>query len=104
MKRRAILLASIAGLAAVSTRSFSQASKRLRRIAFVHPGGEAGYGPALQEFRAVLKELGHVEGRDISIEVRWGDDRTAQLPNVAAEVVALKPDVIVTATSAGVVA
>jgi len=51
-----------------------------------------------------LKSLGYVEGRDISIEVRWGEGRIDRLSSLAAEVVALNPAVIVTATSAGVAA
>ena len=51
-----------------------------------------------------MKELGYVEGRDISIEVRWADGRTERLASLAAEVVASNPAVIVTGSSEGVAA
>ena len=104
MKRRAILAASGAWLAAAAAGSIAQAPARSKRVAFIHPGSEPGYRMHLDAFRATLKKLGHVEGRDIHLEVRWGNDRTERLPKLAAEGVALKPDVIVTATSAGIAA
>jgi putative ABC transport system substrate-binding protein len=44
-----------------------------------------------------LRELGYVDGRNISIQYRWAEGRFDRLPELAAELVALKPDVIVTA-------
>jgi putative tryptophan/tyrosine transport system substrate-binding protein len=44
-----------------------------------------------------LRELGYVEGKSIRIEYRWAEGRFDRLPQLAAELVALKPDVIVTA-------
>jgi putative ABC transport system substrate-binding protein len=104
MKRRALLVASGAWLAAVAARSFAQAPNAARRIVFLQPGTEAGWSLRMNTFRVALKELGHVEGRDISVEVRWGNDRTEALAGLAAEVVATNPAVIVTATSAAVAA
>jgi ABC-type uncharacterized transport system substrate-binding protein len=103
MKRRAILVAGGAWLGAIAAPLLAQTG-RPRRIAFLHPGSQAGFQMHLDAFRAVLKELGHVEGRDISIEVRWANDRTERLDAFAAEGVALNPDLIVTATSAGIAA
>jgi putative ABC transport system substrate-binding protein len=100
----ALLVASSAWLALAAMRSFAQAPKALRRIVFLHPGTEAGWRSRMDIFRAVLKELGHVEARDIAMEVRWGNDRTEALAGLAAEVVATNPAVIVTASSAAVAA
>ena len=58
----------------------------------------------MQVFRAALKELGYVEGRDISIEARWADGRTERLASLAVEVVASNPAVIVTGSSEGIAA
>ena len=58
----------------------------------------------LDVFRAALKSLGHVEGRDILLETRWGEDRLDRLASLAAELVALGPAVILTGSSAGVAA
>jgi ABC-type uncharacterized transport system substrate-binding protein len=46
-----------------------------------------------------LRELGHVEGENIAIEYRWAED--TRLANLAAELVRLKPDVIMTTGSPG---
>lgn len=103
MKRRAILIAGGAWLAAASAPAFSQPSK-VHRIAFAHPGGEAGGRIYLDAFRAAIKDLGYVEGRDVVIEARWGNDKIEQWQALALEVVTRKPDVIVTGTSSGVAA
>jgi putative ABC transport system substrate-binding protein len=46
-----------------------------------------------------LNELGYIEGRDITITSRAAESNTDRLPNLAAELVGLKPDVIVTAST-----
>src|SRR5262249_49388472 len=45
--------------------------------------------------RAGLRDLGYVEGRNLAIEFRWAEDNTDRLPALAAELVRLKVDVIV---------
>jgi putative tryptophan/tyrosine transport system substrate-binding protein len=102
VERRSLLkLLSGACLAAVAGRSIAQ-SRTLHRIAFLHPGKEARNRPLFDAFRKGLRDLGYVEGRDVAFELRWAETLSERLPALAAEVVALKPDVIVTATSAGV--
>jgi putative ABC transport system substrate-binding protein len=46
--------------------------------------------------RQGLAELGYVDGRDIFIEARWAEGRVERLPELAAELVGLNPDIIVT--------
>ncbi len=48
-------------------------------------------------FRPALRELGYVEGQNITIEERWADLKTDLLPALAAELVSMNVDVIVTA-------
>ena len=103
MKRRAILLASGACLVAAAGHSFAQIG-RVRRIVFANPGSAEGSRSLLDAFMSALKELGYAEGRDFSIEIHWGNDKIEQLPALAANVVARNPEVIITATSAGVAA
>jgi putative ABC transport system substrate-binding protein len=55
-------------------------------------------------FRAGLRELGYVEGRNIAIELRFAEGAISRLPQLAAELVALKPDVILVGASSGILA
>jgi len=52
--------------------------------------------PLNEAFRQGLRELGYAEGGNISIEYRWAEGRPERLPTLAAELVRLKVDVIVT--------
>jgi putative ABC transport system substrate-binding protein len=53
--------------------------------------------PAVAGFNQGLRELGYVEGRNILIEYRWAEGKVERFPALAAELVALKVDVILTA-------
>ncbi|MGB7825601.1 MAG: ABC transporter substrate-binding protein [Pseudolabrys sp.] len=46
-----------------------------------------------------LKELGWAEGRNLHLDIRWGPDDPSRYPRQAAELVAMKPDVLVAPTS-----
>lgn len=52
--------------------------------------------PTFEPLRQALQELGYVEGRNLSIEYRWGEGSVDRFLEFAAELVALKPDLIVT--------
>ena len=51
---------------------------------------------ALDPFRQALRELGHVEGQNLELHFRWAEGQPDRLPGLAAELVQLQPDVIVT--------
>jgi putative ABC transport system substrate-binding protein len=103
MRRRAILLGTGGALALVAIRTPAQPAKP-RRIMFFHPGTEESTRQNFAAFRAQLKELNYAEGRDLLIETQWGAGKTERLDSTAAEIVARKPEVIVTATSAATAA
>lgn len=58
----------------------------------------------MEAFRTELKKLGYEEGRNVVFDVRWAENKTARLSALAAELVTLRPDVIMTSSSAGVAA
>lgn len=58
----------------------------------------------MDAFRAELKRLGHEEGRNVTFEIRWAENKPARLAALAGELMSLQPAVIVTASSAGVAA
>ena len=70
-------------------------SPRVPRIGVLSPG-TPGPSPLLDAFRQGLRELGYVEGQNIAIEYRFDEAKPARLPDLAAELVSLKVDVILT--------
>jgi putative ABC transport system substrate-binding protein len=101
-----MILALVAlGGAAGPLASFAQQSAKVARIGYLFPGFPDGVGiVGLQAFRDGLRELGYVEGKNVQLEIRWGEGKIERLPALATELVQLKVDVIVAATSPSVVA
>ena len=93
MKRRTLVLAMGAALA--GPRALGQAAKEPRRVALLSVATEASFASSLQAVRDGLRERGHVEGRDIVVDIRYADGRAQELPRLAAELAALKPTVII---------
>ena len=93
MKRRSFLLAVPSLLVAVGVRA--QPAKRVYRIAILDDAVENARAHSWQIFRKRLGELGLVEGRDVVYEARYARGASERLPALAAELVALKPDIIV---------
>jgi putative ABC transport system substrate-binding protein len=103
--RRRLLHALMAGALAAPLASFAQQPVKIARIGFLSPASSAGdWGIRLQAFRDALRELGYVEGKNLQLEVRWGEGKLERLPALAAELVQLKVDVIVAASSPAVLA
>jgi putative ABC transport system substrate-binding protein len=73
----------------------AQQAGKVPRIGFLFYGSP-GPSPELDAFRQGLRELGYIEGQNITIEYRFAGGRVGQLPELAAELVRLKLDVIVT--------
>lgn len=67
-------------------------------VGFLAGGARPPDGAAPLALRQALQELGYVEGRNVAYQARWADAKTARLPGLAAELVGLKVDVIVTAS------
>jgi putative ABC transport system substrate-binding protein len=76
----------------------AQAPKVLR-IGYLAAVSLSADTPRLQAFRQGLRELGYVEGRDVIIDYRHEDRSLDRLPALAAELVAMKPDVLVGVTT-----
>ena len=93
MKRRAWVLA--AGAVLALPKVLAQPAKLPRRVALLTTSTEANYETSLRAFRDGLRERGHVEGRDIAIDVRYAGGRAPELSRLAAELAALGPAVIV---------
>jgi putative ABC transport system substrate-binding protein len=76
--------------------SLARAQSSPARIAWFSNTTPAEGRPFLDELRFGLRELGYVEGRNLSIDARWAEDSQELVQKLAGELVASKPQVIVT--------
>ena len=74
----------------------AQAPAKVPRIGFLSARSPTDNPYFIEAFRQGLRELGYVEGQNIAIEYRFAEGRPERLPALAAELVRLKVDVIVT--------
>jgi putative ABC transport system substrate-binding protein len=96
-KTRSLKLLFAAGAVVVSC-SFghAQQTKKLPRIGFLSSLAPAAIADRTEAFGQALRDRGYVEGKNIQIEWRYAEGRTERLPGLAAELVRLNVDVIVT--------
>jgi len=98
-RRRCLLLALAWSALATPPSLLAQQMRKSYRIGFL--SSEAASDPTqaarLQALRSGLRNLGYVEGGNINIESRWAEGRYDRLAELAAGLVALKVDVIITA-------
>src|SRR5215212_9521276 len=73
----------------------TQQTATVPRIGWLSPGSGASDESFLASFRDGLHDLGWVVGQNIALESRWAEGRFERLPDLAAELVRLKVDVIV---------
>lgn len=92
MDRRAWLLGCAALLAAGRV-AWGQPGRR--GIAVLNGSPAAGMGDLVEELRAGLAALGHVEGRDIELQFRFAEGRPERLPGLLDELINLRPAVLV---------
>jgi ABC-type uncharacterized transport system substrate-binding protein len=95
MKRRRFIKAIAGGLLAAPLASEAQQAGRMYRIGYLLEGRPPA-GPPQRALEEALRELGYVEGRNLVVERRFAAFKYDRLPDLAAELVRLKPDVIVT--------
>ena len=79
-----------------SALSEAQQPTKVPRIGYLTGATPDGQSHRIEAFRQGLRELGYVEGKNISIEYRFAEGKPDRLPALAAELVRLKVDVIVT--------
>jgi ABC-type uncharacterized transport system substrate-binding protein len=101
MQRRAFI-GLVAGAAAWPLGADAQQAGKIARIGYL-ASNLANQGP-VEAFRQGLRDLGYVEGRNVVIEYRDAQGKLEPLPTLAAELVALKVDVIVASSTAAALA
>jgi len=73
-----------------------RAQSKVYRIGFLGLASRADYARFLDAFLAGLREFGYEDGRNVVIDYRWAEGYENRLPGLAAQLVGLRPDVLVT--------
>src|SRR5262245_20231479 len=87
-----VLFAMLFALCIAAT---AQQTGKIFRIGFLFNSTASGSAPLVDVFRQELSKLGWIEGKNITIEYRYGEGKQDRLPELAAELVRLKVDLIV---------
>ena len=99
----AVIVMLALGLFAVPLASDAQQAGKVARIGYLSPVAP-GPSSMLVAFQQGLGQLGWVEGKNLAIEYRWAEGKRDQLPELAAELVRLNVEVIVTWRPGGLAA
>ena len=100
MARKTIIVVWLVALALAPFRlAEAQQAKKVHRIGYLTSNTSSAELPRFDAFRQALRELGYVEGQNITIEYRYAEGRFDRLPGFAAELVGLKVDVLVGVTT-----
>jgi len=97
----ALLLLVLVGLAASVIVVGAQQPAKVWRIGYLSAQSLPAESSRLDGFRQALRDLGYVDGQNIAIEYRFAEGKFDRLPDLAAELVRLKVDVMVTGGSPG---
>jgi putative tryptophan/tyrosine transport system substrate-binding protein len=95
-RKWAALFAIVVALTVCGARAEAQQPTKVPRIGFLSGQSLSTISDRTEAFRQGLRELGYVEGKNIVIEWRFAEGKLDRLPALAAELVRLKVDVIVT--------
>ncbi len=95
-KRREFIALLSGAAALLPLAAQAQRAAKLPTIGFVGAGTPSTYGQWVTAFVQRLRELGRIEGSNVAIEYRWAEGRSERYPEIVAEFVGLKVDVIVT--------
>lgn len=89
-------IAALLPIACATCGAQAQPAPKRRRIGFLGTSSPTEYAPNLTAFLQGLREHGYEAGKNIVIDYRWAEGNQERLPELAAELVRLQPDVIVT--------
>src|SRR5258706_1434401 len=107
MRRRefiALLGGATAASAVRPTATGAQTPRKIPRVGYISALSATNTEHTVGAFRQRLRELGYVEGQTIALEVRYAEGRNDRMPELVAELVGLKMDVLVAGVSLGALA
>ena len=96
MRRIGLAVILIFSVVALSAANAQPQSGKVYRIGLLGAHSHSVHAKGVEALRAGLGDLGYVESKNIVIESRWAEGKYDRLPDLVAELVALKIDVIVT--------
>src|SRR5678815_4782335 len=94
--RRRLIILMFASLLGVPLASLGQQPAKVARIGFLEASTPSAIAARVEAFRQGLRDLGYVEGKNVVIEYRYAEGNFDRLPALAAELVRLNVNVIVT--------
>jgi putative ABC transport system substrate-binding protein len=100
MSKKVFCLALCAMLFALRLRAEAQQPTKVLRIGFLDASTASGSAVLVNAFRQELSKLGWIEGKNITIEYRFAEQKSERLPELAADLVRLKVDLIVVTATA----
>ena len=96
MKDKIPALALSVLIFATGTAVRAQAQAKVFKLAYLSGVSRSAEGMRRDAFTQGLRDLGYINGRNTVIEYRYSDGKNERLPALAAELVRLKPEIIVT--------
>ena len=99
--RRTFIGIVAGGLLAAPLASFAQQLVKVHRVAWLQTGPLGSAQEFIDDTKKALRDLGYIEGKTIVFEFRSAEGKPERLPGASAELVALKPDVIVAGATPG---
>jgi ABC-type uncharacterized transport system substrate-binding protein len=94
-RRKIFCIALCALLLALGLSADAQQPKKVARIGYISSGDPASESNRIEAIRVALRDLGYIEGQNIAIEYRYAEGKQDRFPELAAELVLLKVDIIV---------
>src|SRR5262252_7118218 len=94
--RRREFITLLGGTAATWPLAAGAQQRAMPVIGWLHSPSAAGFANFVAAFKKGLSEAGYIDGQNVAIEYRWGEDHNERLPALAAELVRQQVTVIVT--------
>src|SRR5215813_9799649 len=104
MARRAMVVWLVGLTLAFVRLAEAQEQAKVPKIGLLGPGSSSDSASSREILLKALHELGYIDGKNITIEYRYADNKVKRLPAVADELVRLKADVLVTTSTPAAIA
>jgi putative ABC transport system substrate-binding protein len=96
---KTIILFALCSLLLAPCSAVDAQPAKVARIGYLDPSTASGSAVLLDAFRQELSKLGWIEGKNMTIEYRFADQKNERLPELAADLVRLRVDLIVVAST-----